>query len=82
MNHTNVAIVGILAVAAALIGAVGISISIQQQSAAAQNDVANSETNFEFKQKLSNNCSGFTSCSNNATETFGGVGLPLPTPVG
>jgi hypothetical protein len=79
MNHTpkNLAItVGMLAIAAALIGAVGISISIQ--SAAAQTtrdprnsvDIENSETDFSFKQKLKNNCSGWATCTNTATETL------------
>jgi hypothetical protein len=80
MNHTTLAItVGMLAIAAALIGAVGISISIQ--SAAAQPardskdprnsiDLENSQTDFSFKQKLKNNCSGFATCTNTATETL------------
>ena len=77
MNHTNVAIVAMLAAtAAALIGAIGVNIGIQ--TAAAQNDnvtdIENSETNFIFKQKLKNNCSGFATCSNAASELFGGVG--------
>ena len=85
MNHTTKSLaitVGMLAIAAALIGAVGISISIQ--SAAAQPardtndprnsiDIENSETNFSFKQKLKNNCSGFTTCTNTASEALGGV---------
>jgi hypothetical protein len=75
MNHTkNIAIVAMLAIAAVLIGTVGVSMSIQQQRAAAQNanatDIENSETNFVFKQKLKNNCSGFTLCTNLGTETF------------
>ena len=75
MNHTNVAIVAMLAAtAAALIGAIGVNIGIQ--TAAAQNNVTdfeNSETNFKFKQKLKNNCSGFSTCANTATETLAGV---------
>jgi hypothetical protein len=79
MNHTNIAIVGILAIATVLIGTVGVSMSIQQQRAAAQNvtDIENSETNFIFKQKLKNNCSGFSTCSNAAAES-----LVAPTPPG
>ena len=76
MNHTkNLAItVGMLAIAAALIGAIGISIAVQ--SAAAQPardpnrnniDLENSQTDFSFKQKLKNNCSGFTVCCNTAS---------------
>jgi hypothetical protein len=76
MNHTNVAIVAMLAAAAAaLIGAIGVNIGIQ--TAAAQNnvtDIENSETNFIFKQKLKNNCSGFSTCANTASELFGGAG--------
>jgi hypothetical protein len=77
MNHTNVAIVVAMlaATAAALIGAIGVNIGIQ--TAAAQNgnvtDIENSETNFKFKQKLKNNCSGFSTCANTATETFAGL---------
>ena len=76
MNHTNVAIVAMLAAtAAALIGAIGVNIGIQ--TAAAQNgnvtDIENSETNFIFKQKLKNNCSGFALCNNAAAETFAGA---------
>jgi hypothetical protein len=81
MNHTkNLAIVlAMLAIATALIGAVGISI---QHTAAAYGvvrdpnsnkntiDLENSETNFIFKQKLKNNCSGFAACTNTATETL------------
>ena len=73
MNHTNIIIVAMLAATvAALIGAIGVNIGIQ--SAAAQNanatDIENSETNFIFKQKLKNNCSGFSRCTNTGLETF------------
>jgi hypothetical protein len=86
MNHTNVAIVAMLAAtAAALIGAIGVNIGIQ--TAAAQNnvtDIENSETNFKFKQKLKNNCSGFATCANTGLETFTatlpGGGGPVPGP--
>ena len=33
-------------------------------------DYENSETNFYFKQKLKNNCSGFATCTNTAAETL------------
>jgi hypothetical protein len=83
MNHTkNLAIVGMLAIAVALIGAVGISISIQSAAAQATRDpngnridVENSETDFSYKQKLKNNCSGWADCDNTATETL------VPPPV-
>ena len=75
MNHTNIAIAMLAATAAALIGAIGVNIGIQ--SAAAQNanatDIENSETNFIFKQKLKNNCSGFALCTNAGAETFAGA---------
>jgi hypothetical protein len=55
-------------------------------------DFENSETDFSFKQKLKNNCSGFATCSNDADETLGtpssGLiirplpGLLLPVPIG
>ena len=78
MNHTTLAItVGILAIAAALIGAVGISIAVQSAAAAKDPrnsiDIEKSTTDFKFKQKLKNNCSGFSTCSNAASELLGGV---------
>jgi hypothetical protein len=91
MNHTKtLAIVGMLAIAAALIAAVGISIPAAHAAAAAPMtkdpnynrddgkkknsiDIENSETDFSFKQKLKNNCSGFATCANTATETLAGV---------
>jgi hypothetical protein len=84
MNHTNVVIVAMLAAtaAAALIGAIGVNIGIQ--TAAAQNnaiDIENSKKNFSFKQKLKNNCSGFSTCSNIGREQLGGpVAVPVPGP--
>ena len=73
MNHTYTSIAGILAVAAALIGAVAIGI---QQNAAAQTDEEGdtSITNFIFKQKLNNDCSGYANCTNTGTEIFSGLG--------
>jgi hypothetical protein len=73
MNHTSTSIAGILAVAAALIGAVAIGI---QQNAAAQTDEEGdtSITNFIFKQKLNNDCSGYANCTNTGTEIFSGLG--------
>jgi hypothetical protein len=73
MNHTSTSIAGILAVAAALIGAVAIGI---QQNAAAQTDEEGdtSITNFIFKQKLNNDCSGSANCTNTGTEIFSGLG--------
>jgi hypothetical protein len=81
MNHTTLAIVGMLAIAAALIGAVSVSIpaahaaSYPQKDPSKKNsiDIEKSETDFSFKQKLKNNCSGFAICANTATETLGGV---------
>ena len=74
MNHTkNIAIVGMLAIAAVLIGTVGVSMSIQQQRAAAQTttDLENSGTDSKFKQKEKNNCTGFTFCCNEASQSLG-----------
>jgi hypothetical protein len=85
MNHTTLAIVGMLAIAAALIAAVGISIPAAHAVSYTSKDnrddgkkknsidYENSETNFSFKQKLKNNCSGFAICANTAAETLGGV---------
>jgi hypothetical protein len=36
-------------------------------------DYENSETDFNFKQKLKNNCSGFAVCTNTGAETLGGL---------
>jgi hypothetical protein len=75
MNHTTLAItVGMLAIAAALIGAVGISIAVQSAAADPKNsiDLEKSTTDFSFKQKLKNNCSGFALCANTAAETLTG----------
>jgi hypothetical protein len=96
MNHTkNLAIaVGMLAIAAALIGAVAVSVLLPAAHAAAAAapitkdpkynsddgkkknsiDYENSETDFSFKQKLKNNCSGFATCANTASETLAGAG--------
>ena len=96
MNHItkkkNLAItVGALA---AITAALTASIAINLQTVAAYTkdpngnnatDIENSETNFSFKQKLKNNCSGFTTCCNTADETFGGLTSDLvvrpPPPV-
>ena len=80
MNHTTLAIVGMLAIAAALIGAVGTSVLLPAAHAASYSqkdpgkknsiDFENSQTDFSFKQKLKNNCSGFATCTNDATQTL------------
>jgi hypothetical protein len=76
-----------LAIAAALIGAVAASALLPAAHAVSYTskdnrddgkkknsiDVENSETDFSFKQKLKNNCSGFATCANTATETLAGV---------
>jgi hypothetical protein len=86
MNHTTLAItVGMLAIATALIGAVGIGIAVQSAVAAKDPrnsvDIEKSETNFDFKQKLKNNCSGFSTCSNIGREQLGGpIAVPVPGP--
>jgi hypothetical protein len=91
MNHTTVAIVGLLAIAAALIGAAAVSVllpaahaaSYPQKDPGKKNsiDIEKSETNFDFKQKLKNNCSGFSTCSNIGREQLGGpIAVPVPGP--
>jgi hypothetical protein len=86
MNHTTktLAIVGMLAIAAALIGAVAVSVLLPAAHAQSYTsndnskdpgkknsiDIENSQTNFSFKQKLKNNCSGFATCTNDATESL------------
>jgi hypothetical protein len=93
MNHTTlaIAVLGMLAIAAALIGAVAVSVLLPAAHAVTNTsndplygskdpgkknsiDFENSETNFIFKQKLKNNCSGFATCANTALETLGGAG--------
>jgi hypothetical protein len=37
-------------------------------------DFEKSKTDFSFKQKLKNNCSGFAICENTASEALGGAG--------
>jgi hypothetical protein len=54
--------VAVLAAVAMLSAAV---VVIPMQQASAQ------DTNFSFKQKQKNACSGFSGCSNSATITFG-----------
>ena len=79
MNRTVLATVAMLvAITAALTGG---TIAISIQAAAAQNanatDVENSGTNFKFKQKEKNNCSGFTVCCNTASQSIGLARIPL-----
>ena len=76
MNHTTLAAaVGMLAIAAALIGAVAVSVLLPAAHAASYPqkdpgkkknsiDIEKSETNFDYKQKEKNNCSGFADCTN------------------
>ena len=56
------------------IGVIGISIqsaaAIASRDQSSTLDFENSETNFKFKQKLKNTCSGFTTCANTAAETL------------
>ena len=82
MNHTattkSLVLIGMLAaITAALTGTTAISI----QNAAAYRDSTdpngnsidkeNSGTDFKFKEKEKNNCSGFTFCCNVASQTLG-----------
>jgi hypothetical protein len=82
MNHTTLATAaGMLAIAATLIGAVAVSVllpaahaaSYPQKDPGKKNsiDYENSATNFSYKQKLKNNCSGFATCENIADELLG-----------
>ena len=72
MNHTTVAtVLGMLAIAAVLIGAVGISSAVQSAAADPRNSIhiEKSTTHFKFKQKLKNNCSDdSTNCCNIASQ--------------
>jgi hypothetical protein len=74
----------VIAIAALLVGAIAISTSPTTTAYAWKNkkksndnddnnkniDIEKSETNFIFKQKLKNNCSGFAICTNDATQTL------------
>jgi hypothetical protein len=91
MNHTTLAItVGILAIVAALIGAVAVTVLLSAAHSASYTsndqsygskdlgkknsiDFENSQTDFSFKQKLKNNCSGFSTCANAASEVLAGL---------
>jgi hypothetical protein len=91
MNHTttikNLALIGVLAaITAVLTGTIAIS-NIQTAAAAYlkdpnsnnnnnSTDIEKSTTDFKFKQKEKNNCSGFTGCDNVGTETL----VPPPPP--
>ena len=55
-----------LVLAAVVLMAV-VAIAVPLQEASAQGD-----TNFTFKQRQSNDCSGSAACSNTTTITFGG----------
>ena len=61
MNNSTVVIVAVLA-AVAMLSAAVVVVPIQQASA--------QDTNFSFKQRQSNACSGFAGCSNTGTITF------------
>ena len=63
MNHTTLRIVAIIAVAALAAGLVAIS----TQAAHAQ-----STTDFNLGLTQSNDCSGYTTCSNTGTEQISG----------
>jgi hypothetical protein len=62
MNNSTLVMVAALA-AIAMMAAVVVVLPIQQASA--------QDTNFYFKQKQSNRCSGLTECINDGTITFG-----------
>ena len=90
MNHTttkvrNIAIVAVLAaITAALTGTIAISVQTAAPYSSDSNDLKgnsidkeNSGTNFKFKQKEKNNCTGFAFCCNIASQTLGRV-IPGP----
>jgi uncharacterized protein HemX len=62
MNNSTLLMVAVLAAVAMLSVAV-VVVPLQQASA--------QDTNFTFKQRQTNKCSGFAGCSNSATITFG-----------
>ena len=76
MNHTTLAAaVGMLAIAAVLIGSAGVSVLLPAAYAARYTqknpgkkknsiEIEKSQTNFDCKQKEKNNCSGFADCTN------------------
>jgi hypothetical protein len=78
MNHTILATVAMLvAITAALTGTIAISV---QTAIAYSNDPngnsidkENSGTDFKFKEKEKNNCSGFTVCCNTAGQSVGAL---------
>jgi hypothetical protein len=90
-TKTLTIIVGVLAIAAALTGAVAVYVLLPAAHAVTSTskdpsygskdpgkknsiDIEKSTTDFSFKQKLKNNCSAFSTCSNAASETLGGAG--------
>ena len=62
MKNSTIVMFGIVA-AVAMLSAVVVVVPIQQASA--------QDTEFEFEQKQSNECSGFAECINSGTVTFG-----------
>jgi uncharacterized protein HemX len=62
MNTSTLLMVGILA-AVAMLSAAVVVVPVQQASA--------QDTEFEFEQKQSNECSGFAECINSGTITLG-----------
>jgi hypothetical protein len=88
MNHTVKTLAITVGVLAAVTAALTATVAINLQTVAAYTkdpngnvtDIENSETNFSFKQKEKNNCSGFTTCCNTAAETFGSSRADLLQP--
>jgi hypothetical protein len=92
MNHTILATVGVLAaIISVLTATTAINNNIQTAAAYNTNnstdpnssnnnnnstDIEKSTTDFKFKQKEKNNCSGFTGCDNVGTETLVPTLLP------
>jgi hypothetical protein len=62
MNNSTLVMVAVLA-AVAMLSAAIVIVPIQQASA--------QDTRFNFEQRQSNRCSGFSGCSNSGSITFG-----------
>jgi len=70
MKNSTLLMVGIISAVAML--SAGLSITpVQQASANVEEDGDGGDTNFNFKQKQSNRCSGFAFCANEGALTFG-----------
>ena len=69
MNNSTLVMVAVIASIAMLSAGLSL-ISVQQASANLVQDGDGGDTSFTFKQRQSNECSGFAGCSNSGTITF------------